>query len=134
MRIRLLMVLALVISIFSSCQRDKNEYSQKIVGDWQLVNFSTNQIIDNPEEYKRAAKELITTTALIIREDGTIKSIIWGTSERGTWEVKKDELVVYDRKHRSKFRAKIVKLTDNQLLLYQKYGKVKIVLYFRRFD
>ena len=134
MKLKGFWIFVFVLGIFVSCQREENDLSKKIVGDWQLVNFSTNQKIDNPEEYRKAAKQLIMTTALIIRDDGTIKSIIWGTSDNGYWEIKKDELVVYDKKKKTRFKARIVKLTDTQLLLYQKMGKVKVVLYFQRFD
>ncbi len=134
MRLSRYVIIMLGLSLILGCRQQDNDMAGKIVGDWQLVNFSTNQIINNPEEYRKAAKQLILTTALIIRRDGTIKSIIWGTSENGYWEVKKDELIVYDKKKKTRFRARIVKLTDEQLLLYQRMGKVKVVLYFKRFD
>ena len=134
MKVRQALVIMIFFGFFFSCQRQQNDLSKKIIGDWQLVNFSTNQKIQNPQEYRKAARQLIMTTALIIRHDGTIKSIIWGTTENGRWNIKKNELLVYGNKKKTHFRATIIKLTDTQLLLYQHIGKVKILLYFKKFD
>ncbi len=134
MKLRRLFLIVLTFFSFSCKHQTNEEYSRLIIGNWQLYNFSTNQKISNQQEYKRMSRQIILSTSLIIRPDGRIKSVIWGTSDNGYWQVKGDELIVYDKKHRSKFSAKILKLNKEQLLLYQHVGKVKVVLYFRRFE
>ncbi len=130
----LLFLIVITVLLFSCREQTNKEYSRLIVGNWQLYNFSTNQKITNQEEYKRMSRQIILSTSLIIRPDGRIKSVIWGTSSNGYWQVRGDELIVYDKRRRTKFSAKILKLNEEQLLLYQQVGKVKVVLYFRRFD
>ena len=124
----------LVIVLFFSCRETKDDIEQKIIGDWQMVNFSTNQIINNKEQYRKVATQMIMSTSLIINSNGTIKSIIWGTMEQGFWQVKNNFLVVYDQNKRERFRAQILKVTDTQLLLFQKVDNVKVLLYFRKIN
>jgi len=124
----------LLIVLFFSCREAKDDIEQKIIGDWQMVNFSTNQIINNKEQYRKVATQMIMSTSLIINSNGTIKSIIWGTMEQGFWQVKNNFLIVYDQNKRERFRAQILKVTDTQLLLFQKVDKVKVMLYFRRMN
>ena len=124
----------MVIVLFFSCREAKDDIEQKIIGDWQMVNFSTNQIINNKEQYRKVATQMIMSTSLIINSNGTIKSIIWGTMEQGFWQVKNNFLVVYDQNKRERFRAQILKVTDTQLLLFQKVDNVKVLLYFRKIN
>ena len=118
------------IFLFSSCQ--KSPYKKLLIGSWQLVNFTTNENTTKDANYVQVAKNLILTTSMDLNSDGTITSYIWGQRLDGHWKVKGDKLIVTAKQEKKPFVAKIVKLTDKQLLIYSSQGKVKVLLYFRR--
>ncbi len=125
--------LLLLMLIIFSCQNDKTTIDkQNLAGQWQLVNVSSNQKVDDSSTYKRILKQLILTTSMDINPDGTIVSYIWGSKQKGYWQVKGDNLIVTDRKKRETFQAKIVKLNEKQLILYHKRDSVHMLLYFRK--
>ncbi len=127
-----IIVLSLVLTILA-CNKDvSDQYRNLIIGRWQLVNFSTNQKLPRDYNYKRAIKQMILTTSIDFNKDGTCKSYIWGSKLKGYWNVKDSTLIVYDKSKKDKFTAKIVKLNNNQLVLYSQDGQVKILLYFRK--
>ncbi len=124
-------LLFILILLFVACQNNGG-LKKDLIGQWQMVNFSTNQKITNKDEYQKIARQMIMTTSLTLHKDGKAESFIWGSRQNGYWYVKDDYLYVTDRAKKNVFKAKIVKLTGNQLVLYYKEGKVQIMLYFRK--
>lgn len=124
-------LLFILILLFAACQNNGG-LKKDLIGQWQMVNFSTNQKITNKDEYQKIARQMIMTTSLTLHKDGKAESFIWGSRQNGYWYVKDDYLYVTDRAKKNVFKAKIVKLTGNQLVLYYKEGKVQIMLYFRK--
>jgi hypothetical protein len=128
-------VLIVLVLTFTACNNSSDSYKKLIVGKWQLVNFTTNQKVKPTESYKRMIKQMILTTSMDIKSDGTITSYIWGSKQTGYWKVQGDYLVVTDKKNKKNkdtFKAKIVKLDENQLLLYYRIDSVEVMLYFKK--
>ncbi len=131
MRSKIIIVL-IVLTALSSCkEKEQPDFSKLILGQWEMVNFSTNQIVEDRDTYKKIARNLVLTTRMEF-DKKKITTEILGGKTTGTWEIQGNKLIVYDKKKRTKSVAEILKLDDNQLVLMQKQGRVKVVLYFRR--
>ncbi len=124
--------LTLVLSFVACSREQSSQLNDLIVGRWQLVNFSTNQKIIKDPSYKRIIKQMILTTSIDFYRDGRCKSYIWGSKQNGYWKIKADSLIVLDKNKKDRFTAKILKLNNNQLVLYWQDDTVKIMLYFRK--
>lgn len=123
-------VAVFILFFLLSCQNQIKE--ENLIGKWHLISTHTNQIIRDTESYKKALKQLILTTSLTFFSDKTLKGMIWGDTTKGYWYVNNDSLVVYDLFKKSCFKVKILKLTQNTLILQSYEDNVKVELTFSK--
>jgi hypothetical protein len=124
-------IILVVFFVLISC-KDKTPKSELIVGLWQLEKVSTNQHIENQEQYKKSMIQLINTTQIQFNEDNTFGGAIWGDTSFGYWTIKKDSLIIEDISNKTKFGVIIKSLTENKLELEEKSDSLIEILTFKK--
>lgn len=123
-------LLFLLLLLLFSC--DNVSKSELIIGDWDLASVETNQIITNEKQYKSAINQLIQTTSLQLYSDKSFSATIWGDTSYGYWNITDDSLVIYDQSNETEFKAAVIKVSENQLVISETAGSIQEVLIFER--
>ena len=119
----------LVIALLVSCSGNKEE---RIIGYWQLQKVRTNQKIEHQQQYAKAMREMIRTTSIEFRSDGSFGASLWSDTSFGYWQIKGDSLFINDKSNRNRFGVKIAKLKRNELILLEKHDSIIEMLTFSR--
>jgi len=124
-------IIFIILFTLISC-KGKSPKSELIIGLWHLEKVSTNQHIENQEQYKKSMIQLINTTQIQFNEDNTFGGAIWGDTSFGYWNIKKDSLIIEDLSNKIKFGVVIKSLTENKLELEEKSDSLIEILTFKR--
>lgn len=116
--IRLLMVLALVISAVSCSTNDK---SKLLIKKWVIdrVDFGLEMPVETRVQMEQMIRQSKSTSFIYFHDDYTFEASALGMKAKGVWRLNDDgtELFTMDKKTQREERIKVVELKPDLLIL-----------------